>query len=353
MPGRTSLATTAGAMLAGGLLAVVFGIVLLGGGGSPSTSAAGSLGQDVKAGVVPAAYVSDVSAAGAVCAAAPPAVIAAQIQQESGWNPQAVSPAGAEGISQFMPGTWPHWSQPDQSPFDPDAAIAAQARYDCALASQMTTAQQAGRLPKSLDVTSLMLAAYNAGPAAVLADGGIPNNGQTPGYVSNILTMATSYAASPSTGGGPGAPAGSFAARLIAAAQAEIGVPYAWAGGSYTGPTRGVCTSGAGANDCHIVGFDCSGLVMYAVYQASGGTIKLPHSADAQTRMGTPVKLTDLEPGDIIGFTDPGATTAHHDGIYLGHNELLAAPQSGEDVRIDDLDTPYWKSQQWRAVRFK
>ena len=54
-----------------------------------------------------------------------------------------------------------------------------------------------------------------------------------------------------------------FPGALIAAAASQIGKPYVWGGGNFYGPTGG--------------GFDCSGLVLYAAYQASGGRIRLPH----------------------------------------------------------------------------
>lgn len=299
-------------------------------------------------GSVPARYESLVLRAGSACAAAPPAVIAAQIRQESGWNPRAVSSAGAEGISQFLPSTWPHWSKPGQSPFDPAAAIRAQGRYDCAIATTMAAAKKQHQLPQSMDLTSAMLAGYNAGPAAVLAARGIPQNGQTPGYVQAILAAAPDFAGATIAG----LAAGSFAAREIAAARRYLGTPYAWAGGGYLGPTLGQCVAGAATNDCHKVGFDCSGLVMRAVFLASQGRLKLPHSADAQTRGGTPVPIAQLQPGDVISFTNPGETIAHHVGIYLGDHQLLNAPQSNSVVRVDSLDTAYYRSQSWRAVRY-
>lgn len=305
-------------------------------------------GGGLLAGRVPARYASLVLRAGSMCAAAPPAVIAAQIQQESGWNARAVSSAGAEGISQFLPSTWPHWSGPDESPFDPTAAIRAQGRYDCALAKTMAAAKKQRQLPPSVDLTSAMLAGYNAGPAAVLAAHGIPQNGQTPGYVQAILAAAPAFAGA--TGQGPAA--GSFAAREIAAAKAYLGTPYAWDGGGYVGPTPGQCVAGAAANDCRKIGFDCSGLVMRAVFVASRGRIRLPHSADAQTRGGTHVPVAQLRPGDLISFTDPDATIAHHVGIYLGNHRLLDAPESNSVVRVDSLDTAYYRSQVWRAVRY-
>lgn len=336
------LVVPVGALL---LLPVLMVTVLL---GSSSTSAAATsgVGPGLRAGTVPAAYEALVLAAGTQCAAAPAGAIAAQIEQESGWDPNAVSPAGAEGISQFLPSTWPTWSLPGQSPFDPAAAIPAQARYDCAIAAQMAAWQSQGRLPTGPSLTELMLAGYNAGPFAVLAAGGIPNNSETPGYVTAIMARAAFFAAAPAVAGG------SFAAREIAAAESQLGVPYSWVGGSYTGPTLGVCGPDGAGNDCRIVGWDCSGLVMYAVFQASGGAIQLPHFADTQTRGGTPVPLNELLPGDLISFTNPGETVAHHIGIYLGNGQMIDAPESGELVRVDSLASAYYRSQQWRAVRY-
>jgi hypothetical protein len=285
--------------------------------------------------------------AGSMCAAAPPSIIAAQIEQESGWAPTAVSPAGAEGISQFMPATWLAWSRPGQSPFDPAAAIPAQGRYDCAIAAGLEPDQRAG-LFGGLDLTSLMLAGYNAGPATVIAAGGIPENGQSPDYVSHIVMRAAHFAdvTAPMTSNG------SFAAKEIAAAQSQLGQPYAWAGGGYTGPTPGVCGPDGAGKDCHVVGFDCSGLVMYAIYQASAGAIRLPHSADAQARGGTAVDRTAMRPGDLVSFTTPGEVAAHHVGIYVGDDRMIDAPESGEPVRIDALTGGYYATQQWRVVRY-
>ncbi len=329
-----------------GLLVVAPVVVVTVFGGGAQAAGVGGLGAGLKPGTVPAQFVDLVLQAGSMCPAAPPSIIAAQIEQESNWNPDAVSPAGAEGISQFMPGTWPNWSLPGQSPFDPAAAIPAQGRYDCAIAAQLQPGQQAG-LFGSLDLTSLMLAGYNAGPAAVIAAKGIPNNGQTPDYVAKIMARAAHFA---DTTGVP--VPGSFAAKEIVAAQSQLGQPYSWAGGSYTGPTLGVCGPGAAQNDCHIVGWDCSGLVMYAAYQASAGTIRLPHSAELQTRGGTAVARTAIAPGDLISFTNPGESTAHHIGIYIGNNQMIDAPQSGELVQVESLTSSYYQAQQWRAVRY-
>lgn len=124
-------------------------------------------------------------------------------------------------------------------------------------------------------------------------------------------------------------PAG-FAGALIAAAQTQIGKPYVWGGGTYTGPS-GVGSDGRGP------GFDCSGLVLYAAYQASGGKLRLPHYSGAQMTYGQPVAWDDKQPGDLIFFTEPGASTPHHVAIYVGDGKILQAPRTGENVRYGTI----------------
>jgi cell wall-associated NlpC family hydrolase len=333
------------------VLAPAFIVVILAGGDPPAAAAGpGGTGSGLRTGSVPRQYAALVMSAGSMCAAAPPSIIASQIEQESGWNPRAVSAKGAQGISQFMPTTWSAWSLPGQSAFDPAAAIPAQGRFDCALARDMIAAQQAGRLPTSLSATQLMLAAYNAGPNAVLGAGGIPSNGETPSYVSRIIAGAARYADTT----GATLPAGSgLGARIVAAAMSQIGVPYAWDGGVFTGPSRGLCIPGAAANDCNVVGFDCSGLVLYAAYQASGGRLRLSHFVQDEIDAAAPIARSALRAGDLIGFTEPGVSLrqSHHIGIYLGANQMVDAPESGSLVRVDDLTTSYYQSQQWQTAR--
>jgi soluble lytic murein transglycosylase-like protein len=85
----------------------------------------------------------------------PPALLAAQLEAESGFDAAAQSPAGAQGMAQFMPSTWlGAWNpQREHSPFEPGAAIAAQARLMHDL------------LERSQGDIASALAAYNAGPA--------------------------------------------------------------------------------------------------------------------------------------------------------------------------------------------
>jgi soluble lytic murein transglycosylase-like protein len=127
----------------------------------------------------------------------PPAVLAAQMRAESGFSPTAVSRVGAQGIAQFMPATWAGSWNPwrGASPFDPAAAIPAQARY----------------LRRLLDAVggdlAHALAAYNAGLAGS-AGGPAAWPAETRAYVATILRGAGLAAA-----GGVGA--GSTAAGRV------------------------------------------------------------------------------------------------------------------------------------------
>lgn len=126
-------------------------------------------------------------------------------------------------------------------------------------------------------------------------------------------------------GSGVALPPG-FPGAFIAAAQSQIGKPYVWGGGTYTGPS-GVGSDGRGP------GFDCSGLVLYAAYQASGGSLRLPHYSGAQITYGQPVAWDEKQAGDLIFFTHPGASAPHHVAIYVGDGRILQAPHTGDNVR--------------------
>ncbi len=102
------------------------------------------------------------------------ALLAAQLMAESNFNPYAGSPAGAQGIAQFMPSTAAAYGLRD--PYDPEEAIDAQAHLMSDLLRQFGSPQ-------------LALAAYNAGPAPVEACGCIPAYSETQAYVTRILGL--------------------------------------------------------------------------------------------------------------------------------------------------------------------
>jgi hypothetical protein len=102
------------------------------------------------------------------------ALLAAQLMAESNFNPYAQSPAGAQGIAQFIPSTAAAYGLHD--PFDPEAAIDAQAHLMHDLLAQFGSPQ-------------LALAAYNAGPAPVQACECVPAYPETQAYVTRILAL--------------------------------------------------------------------------------------------------------------------------------------------------------------------
>jgi len=101
-----------------------------------------------------------------------PALLEAVVWQESRWNELAVSPVGARGLAQLMPGTA---AQMGVNPHDPMANLEGGARY-----LRMQLDAFGGNIEKAL-------AAYNAGPARVEKAGGIPNIRETKAYVASIM----------------------------------------------------------------------------------------------------------------------------------------------------------------------
>jgi len=86
-------------------------------------------------------------------------------------------------------------------------------------------------------------------------------------------------------------------------------------------------------------GYDCSGLVAHVFAQAWG--LELPHNARAQSEIGAPVSLAELQPGDLV-FYNTQHRAFSHVGIYLGNGRFVHAPKTGARVRVEQLRTRYW-----------
>jgi cell wall-associated NlpC family hydrolase len=106
------------------------------------------------------------------------------------------------------------------------------------------------------------------------------------------------------------APSGA-AAEAVAAAESRVGDPYVWGA---VGPTT----------------FDCSGLVMWAYAQAG---VVLPHYSGSQYAVTEHIPMSDLEPGDLVFFANPG----EHVAMYVGDGDVVQAPYTGADVQIVPL----------------
>ncbi len=283
-------------------------------------SAAAGMGGDATGavtlakGAVPAEYQGIVQKWGNLCAALNPAVLAAQLYQESGWNAHAQSPADAQGIAQFIPGTWAaHGVDGDgdgrADVWDPRDAIPSAATYDCELADYVKDVPG--------NITDNMLASYNAGAYAVIKSGGVPPYAETRNYVKSIRSLARSMAA-PVGQLGPS----QQAAAAISFAQEQLGKKYLWGG-------EGTAAQGGR--------FDCSGLTQ-ASYHSVG--IELPRVANDQWNAGPHPSRAELLPGDLVFFAydlnDP--RSIHHVGMYVGGGYMIDAPHTGAVIRFDPID---------------
>ena len=132
---------------------------------------------------------------------------------------------------------------------------------------------------------------------------------------SSVVLMRPGLALGSTPGvAGKAAPSVAQLSTALTAALSRVGMPYVWGD---TGPN----------------GFDCSGLVGWS-FAAAG--IDLPRTAAAQALTGPAVPLSQIQPGDLLFWafdpTDP--TFIDHVAIYLGHGEMIEAPETGELVHV-------------------
>jgi cell wall-associated NlpC family hydrolase len=106
-------------------------------------------------------------------------------------------------------------------------------------------------------------------------------------------------------------PASGRAAAAVRFAYNQLGKPYVYGA---SGPNS----------------YDCSGLTMRS-WEAGG--VSLPRTADAQQAATRPVSYGDLQPGDLVFFGSP----AYHVAIYIGGGRIIAAPHTGDVVKIQSL----------------
>ena len=109
---------------------------------------------------------------------------------------------------------------------------------------------------------------------------------------------------------------------LVGTAMGFLGVPYRRGGNSAES------------------GFDCSGFVR-AVYSQTVGLV-LPRRANEQAAATDTIEKRDLQPGDLVFFNTMRRAFSHV-GIYVGDGKFVHAPRSGAKVRVEDMDSSYWK----------
>jgi len=115
----------------------------------------------------------------------------------------------------------------------------------------------------------------------------------------------------------PPPPPSGGAQVAVQAALSVIGTPYVWGGSDPN------------------VGFDCSGLTMWAWGQAG---VSLPHSSLAQYGVTPRVSRGDLQPGDLLFFYHP----ISHVAMYIGNNQMVHATHPGSDVHVDTIAAYWW-----------
>jgi soluble lytic murein transglycosylase-like protein len=153
---------------------------------APSTSFAGALASaQTSPSTAPATGAGASTAFGAEIDAAAasngidPALLKGLVSQESGFDPNARSGAGALGLTQLMPGTAAGLGV--TNPLDPAQSLQGGAKY---------LRQQLDRFGGD---EKLALAAYNAGPGAVQKFGGVPPYAETQNYVTSVMSKATAF----------------------------------------------------------------------------------------------------------------------------------------------------------------
>jgi hypothetical protein len=120
-----------------------------------------------------------------------------------------------------------------------------------------------------------------------------------------------------------------FGAKIVSTAKQYLGIPYK-SGGTNTN------------------GFDCSGFVYY-VYNKAG--YPLSRMMSEQYKAGTPVKKSELKPGDILFFQNTHVNGMSHVGIYTGNGQFIHSPRTGKTVSYADLNSEYWVEHYYGAVR--
>lgn len=144
--------------------------------------------------------------------------------------------------------------------------------------------------------------------------------------------FAAQQAAAGRVAGQLGPVRGSGAVRtVIDRAMSQLGVQYAWGGGTGRGPSLGVHDGGIADifGDYRRVGFDCSGLMIYAF---AGVGVALPHYSGYQYTSGRQVPVSARQPGDMLFYSEDGAIG--HVALYVGNGMMVEAPYSGAAVRL-------------------
>ena len=309
-----------------------------------------------------------------------PALFRRLVTQESGWNPNAASGAGARGLTQVVP----RW-HPDADLSTPESQLNYGAKHFGSLLKKYGNPRDALAVYNSgkpwatsqaygetRNYVTRILGGYK-GPGSAPAAAAVPGVGpalSTSGTSTTTVLPGLDPASAREIGaymrqseadvlagrnpqdigplaqriikrrqsvvdtaltavGAAGFPGGEQqgvvdgASDPVNAAQGVLGTPYSWGGGTPSGPSKGF---GRGANT---VGFDCSSLVQYAWAKAG---VQLPRTTYQQIKVGRAVpNLSRSVAGDLL-FPHTG-----HVMLYMGNGKAIEAPRTGGRVQIVDV----------------
>lgn len=152
--------------------------------------------------------------------------------------------------------------------------------------------------------------------------------------IASVAALLGMVVPTPTTAVVPGAtvvpgelpPPNDAAARALALAYRQLGMPYVWGGANPE------------------TSFDCSGLVQWVYGQAG---VRLPRTAQQQFNATTRLAPEELQPGDLVFYasTYPSSEPITHVGIYVGNGRMINAPTTGDVVReMPIFSDPYWSA---------
>ncbi|WP_068693527.1 lantibiotic dehydratase [Thermobifida halotolerans] len=216
----------------------------------------------------------------------------------------------AVGPNQHLPSGWPAYGADGNG----DGSADPHNVYDSALASARELCLSAGGA--GVDFTD----------RGQLADALFRYN-RSHAYVADVLAAVDRF--DTRTPLNPGAGGGSEAGQAAAAwALRQVGKPYVWGG---TGPH----------------GFDCSGLTQ-AAWAAAG--VSIPRVTTDQVRIGIPVGLDELQPGDLLFYDTGSGPSPSHVTMYVGDGQMVNAPSTGQTIRVEPVQSDYY-SPRFTAAR--
>jgi cell wall-associated NlpC family hydrolase len=280
------------------------------------------------------------------------ALAANEYETEGGFNPMAAMLGDAHGVTAYLNQmglgeVFTNNRTDILAKNNADSVVAGVFRSEAstALKQKKSAAAQAAQLKTQVQaaVTAQLTAVKQNQAVAGQLSGSLQNAKDHENHIANqraqalaaaaaaaeAAAVARAAAAARASGGSPSSAPSSYTGSAASSSQgdiaadfalSQIGKPYQWGA---AGPST----------------YDCSGLAMVAWAHAG---VSILHYTGDQWNEGVHVPLTDMQRGDLIFYATNNAdpATIHHVGIYIGGGQMVDAPYTGVDVRIDSIYQP-------------